>query len=217
MKDSANPKEQIVRIPVNGLKLEAELVIPSHAKGLIIFAHGSGSSRHSPRNQFVAEELRKHDLATLLVDLLSEEEDIDYESRFDISLLSERLVAITDWATHDEQTKHLALGYFGASTGAAAAIYAAVGAEDTVKALVSRGGRVDLALETIKNLKVPTLFIVGEDDYGVREANEKLFLLLKCQKRLAIVPHATHLFEEPGTLEQVTKLTAEWFEKYLKG
>lgn len=207
----------MVHIPINSLELEGELVIPPKAKGLVIFAHGSGSSRHSPRNKFVAQKLRKSSLATLLVDLLSEEEDSEYQSRFDIALLTERLVAITDWATHHEQTEDLSIGYFGASTGAAAAIMAAEGAEDTVKALVSRGGRVDLAYKAAKTLKVPTLLIVGQEDYGVREANEEVFLKLKCKKELAIIPNATHLFEEPGTLDRVAELASAWFKEYLGG
>lgn len=206
---------QLVNIPINQLTLTGELSIPPRAKGLIIFAHGSGSSRHSPRNQFVARKLRDSSLATLLVDLLSEQEDSDYQNRFDIATLSERLVIITDWATHDERTEHLSIGYFGASTGAAAAMIAAEGAEDTVKAIVSRGGRVDLAYEVAAALKVPTLLIVGEDDYGVREANQEIYDLLVCQKKLVIIPQATHLFEEPGALEAVTRSTAIWFNQHL--
>ena len=207
----------MVHIPINSLELEGELVIPPKAKGLVIFAHGSGSSKHSPRNKFVAQRLRKELLATLLVDLLSEEEDSDYQSRFDIALLTERLVAITDWATHYEQTEDLSIGYFGASTGAAAAIMAAQGAEDTVKALALRGGRVDLAYEAAETLKVPTLLIVGQEDYGVREANEEVFLKLTCKKELAVIPKATHLFEEPGTLDRVAELASAWFKEYLGG
>lgn len=205
----------IVNIPVNGLELEGELVIPPKAKGLVIFAHGSGSSRHSPRNKFVANKLHDFSLATLLVDLLSVEEDSDYQNRFDIDLISERLTAVTDWTAHDDRTENLYIGYFGASTGAAAAMIAAVGSEDTVKAVVSRGGRVDLAYETVEHINVPTLLIVGEEDYGVREANEEIFSRLKCDKDLAVIPKATHLFEEPGTLESVAGLAAKWFNKYL--
>jgi putative phosphoribosyl transferase len=208
---------QVVHIPINSLELEGELVIPPKAKGLVIFAHGSGSSRHSPRNKFVAQKLRKEPLATLLVDLLSEEEDSDYQSRFDIALLTERLVAITDWVTHNERTKQLPIGYFGASTGVAAAIMAAEGAEDTVKAVVSRGGRVDLAYEAAEVLKVPTLLIVGREDYGVLEANEEVFLKLTCKKELAVIPKATHLFEEPGTLDRVAELASAWFKENLGG
>lgn len=210
-----NKIEAVVRIPINKVQLTGDLAIPPKAKGLVIFAHGSGSSRLSPRNTFVAQRLQNENLATLLVDLLSEAEDTDYQARFDIPLLAERLDAITDWTTHDDRTEHLTIGYFGASTGAAAAMIAAEGAEDTVKAIVSRGGRVDLAYETAEVLKVPTLFIVGQEDYGVREANEEVFLKLKCKKELALVPKATHLFEEPGTLERVAELAAQWFKEYL--
>jgi pimeloyl-ACP methyl ester carboxylesterase len=207
--------ETLVRIPINNIELEGELVIPPNAKGLVIFAHGSGSSRHSPRNQFVAKKLQTDTLATLLVDLLSEVEDIDYQARFDIGLLTERLVIITDWVAHDDRTNDLGIGYFGASTGAAAAMLAAKGAEDTIMAIVSRGGRVDLAEATAKTLKVPTLLIVGRDDYGVLEANNEVFLKLRCKKELAVIPKATHLFEEPGTLERVADLAANWFRQYL--
>jgi dienelactone hydrolase len=205
----------IVHIPINSIELEGELLVPPDAKGLVIFAHGSGSSRHSPRNKFVAQVLRKHSLATLLVDLLSEEEDSDYQNRFDISLLTERLIVITDWATHNEVTANLNIGYFGASTGAAAAMLAAVGAEDIVKAIVCRGGRVDLAYKATDTLRAPTLLIVGQQDYGVREANEDVFLKLKSKKEIAEIPNATHLFEEPGALDRVAQLASEWFQDYL--
>jgi putative phosphoribosyl transferase len=207
----------LVNIPINSIQLEGELAIPPNAKGLVIFAHGSGSSRLSPRNIFVAQKLQKGGLATLLVDLLSEAEDADYQSRFDIPLLAERLTAITDWVVHNQRTEYLLVGYFGASTGASAAMMAAIGAEDTVKAMVSRGGRVDLAYETAETLKVPTLLIVGQEDYGVREANEEVFLKLKCEKKLAVIPKATHLFEEPGTLERAADLASAWFREYLGG
>ena len=207
----------IVHIPINSIELEGELVIPPKAQGLVIFAHGSGSSRHSPRNKFVAQHLRHSSLATLLVDLLSEEEDSYYESRFDIELLTERLVTITDWAIHNEKTEHLAIGYFGASTGAAAAMKAAVIADDVVRAVVSRGGRVDLAYEAVEKIKAPTLLIVGQKDEGVRQLNEEVFLKLKCHKELAEIPKATHLFEEPGTLERAAELASAWFKEYLEG
>lgn len=207
----------IVHIPIDGLSLEGELVIPPGAKGIVLFVHGSGSSRHSPRNKFVAQKLQTRSLATLLVDLLSEEEDSDYAVRFNIKLLSQRLSTITDWIKHNKATKGLALGYFGASTGAAAAIDAAVAYTATVKAVVSRGGRVDLARGVIDQLAAPTLLIVGQHDYFVLEANETAFLNMKCQKKLSIVPGATHLFEEPGALDRVAQLAARWFEKYLGG
>lgn len=212
-----NPTAQphIVHIPINGLELEGELVIPPGASGLVIFAHGSGSSRYSPRNKFVAQKLQESSLATLLVDLLSTEEDCDYQNRFDIALLTQRLLAVTDWATRNEQTKDLRIGYFGASTGAAAAILAARSTAGGVKALVSRGGRVDLADEAIDDLTVPTLFIVGQEDYGVREVNEAAFHRLVGKKELAVIPGATHLFEEPGALDHVAELATRWFKHYL--
>ncbi len=211
----ATVSARIVHIPIDGFELEAELQVPPEAKGLVIFAHGSGSSRHSPRNKFVAQKLLQDSLATLLVDLLSEEEDSYYQSRFDIALLTERLVIITDWATHYEATEHLNIGYFGASTGAAAAMLAAAGAEDVVKAIVSRGGRVDLADEAAASVRVPTMLIVGLQDHGVREANEEVFMKLKGKKDLAEIPNATHLFEEPGALERVAQLASAWFGEYL--
>lgn len=204
-----------VKIVVNHYSIEADLAIPQNAIGLVIFAHGSGSSRFSPRNQYVARELRKHQLATLLVDLLTPEEDLDYHNRFDIDLLAERLTIATDWAVHDPRTERLNIGYFGASTGAAAAIMSASGAEDIVNAVVSRGGRVDLANGWFAKLKVPTLLIVGEHDPGVFQANTDTFLKLKCHKELTVIPGASHLFEEPGTLERVAELAIVWFREHL--
>lgn len=204
-----------ISVPVNGLMLEGELESPAGAKGLVIFAHGSGSDRFSPRNTTVARRLRTRSLATLLVDLLTEEEDANYETRFDIDLLTERLTAITDWAYHDERTRDLPVGYFGASTGAAAALLAAYGSEDVVRAVVSRGGRVDLADKVLDKLTVPTALIVGQNDFGVLEINEEAFLRLKGKKQLSVVPRATHLFEESGALERVAILAAEWFNEYL--
>jgi pimeloyl-ACP methyl ester carboxylesterase len=206
---------QLVLIPIDGLELEGELRIPPKASGIVIFAHGSGSSRHSPRNALVAQELYKKSLASLLVDFLSEDEDNAYQNRFDIALLSERLVVITDWVVHEASLAKLPIGYFGASTGAAAAMFAAVGAENTIKALVCRGGRVDLAEDAAESLRIPTLFIVGEEDYGVREANKFIFEKLECTKELRVIPRATHLFEEPGTLERVAEQARAWFKKYL--
>lgn len=204
-----------VRIPVNSVTLDGDLEVPTNAKGLVIFAHGAGSSRLGPRNIEVARRLRAHSLATLLVDLLTEEEDQDYEMRFDIDLLTERLTAITDWAEHDVRAKDLPIGYFGASTGAAAALLAASGAQDVVRAVVCRGGRVDLAGQALDTVTVPTLLIVGQRDYGVIEVNQAAFLRLPGKKELSIIPRATHLFEEIGTLERVAVLAAEWFNEYL--
>lgn len=208
-------KNSIVHIPVDDIKLEAELSIPSGAKGLVIFAHGSGSSRHSSRNKFVAKELNNSSLATLLVDLLSEKEDVNYETRFDISLLTKRLVAITNWATSFDDTKDMSIGYFGASTGATASILATVELGNAVKAIVSRGGRVDMAYDKASDLNTPILLIVGAEDSGVREANEAMYLKLNCKKDLSIVPKATHLFEEPGAIERVAELATVWFKQNL--
>lgn len=205
----------VVHIPVDGVELSGDLEIPADAKGLVIFAHGSGSSRLSPRNISVAQRLRTHSLATLLVDLLTEQEDRNYETRFDIDLLTERLVTITDWACHNDQTRGLPVGYFGASTGAAAALLAASANADVVKAVVSRGGRVDLAAAVLDTLAVPTMLIVGQNDHGVLELNEEAFLEIKAKKELAIVPRATHLFEETGALDRVAILAAQWFSEHL--
>lgn len=204
----------IVTIPAGNISVEGELIIPKNAKGLVIFAHGSGSSRHSPRNMLVAERLQKVGMATLLVDLLSQQEDSDYRNRFDISLLTERLAAITTWAKQNETTSGLAVGYFGASTGAAAAMLAAQNS-DAIKAIVSRGGRVDLGSEATKFIQAPTLLIVGGEDSGVLEANQEVLEQLNCVKQLEIVAGATHLFEEPGALEKVAELAAKWFKEYL--
>lgn len=204
----------IVQIPAAKISIEGELIIPPNAKGLVVFAHGSGSSRNSPRNVYVAKRLQKAGLATLLVDLLTIEEDSDYQNRFDISLLTKRLLAIAAWAKQNESTSELALGYFGASTGAAAAMLASQNT-DTVKAIVSRGGRVDLGSEAIKFIQAPTLLIVGGQDTDVLEANQEVLEQLICVKRLAIVEEATHLFEEPGALEEVAELATKWFKEYL--
>lgn len=212
----ASPVESEVLIPVDHMMLTADLTVPEGATGLVVFAHGSGSSRLSPRNRFVAGELVSGSVATLLVDLLSENEDIDFRNRFDVELLTERLLAITDWATHDPRTYDLPIGYFGASTGAAAAIKAAVAASgDTVRALVCRGGRVDMAQNVVEYLEIPTLLIVGQNDYGVRESNEDVYDRIRSAKQLSVIPGATHLFEEPGALENVAELARGWFQEYL--
>lgn len=201
-----------VKIPVDQATLHGNLTIPSQAAGLVLFAHGSGSSRLSPRNQFVARYLEKKGLGTLLFDLLTaEEEAIDdqtRELRFDIPFLAKRLSAATDWAM---KKSPLPICYFGASTGAAAALVAAAEKGEKIQAVVSRGGRPDLALEALSKVASPTLLIVGGFDIGVIELNESAFAKLKCLKKLEIVPGATHLFEEEGTLEIVAKLAADWF------
>ena len=206
-----------VQIPVDGVTLDGELEVPANAKGLVIFSHGAGSSRLSGRNMAVAKRLRANGQATLLVDLLTEEEDMDYETRFDIDLLTERLTTITDWADHDDRVYDLPVGYFGASTGAAAALLAASAASDVVRAVVCRGGRVDLAGRAPDTLTVPTLLIVGQNDSGVIDLNQEAFLRLQGKKELSVIPRATHLFEEPGALDRVAVLAAEWFNEYLNG
>ena len=188
-------------------------------RGLVLFAHGSGSSRHSPRNQFVARELRHGRLGTLLFDLLSADEEMaeirTRELRFDISLLARRLVAATRWVRAQPGCLHLQVGYFGASTGAAAALIAAAELGDVVGAVVSRGGRPDLAEEVLDRVASPTLLIVGEADTDVLPLNEQACARLQCQKALKLVPNATHLFEEAGALEAVSRLALEWFARYL--
>ena len=208
-----------VRIPSGAVSLEGELHLPANACGLVLFAHGSGSSRHSPRNQYVAGVLREAGIGTLLFDLLtSEEEAIDMRTghlRFDISLLAGRLADATQWTSSQEATKNFGLGYFGASTGGAAALVAAAKLNTIVDAVVSRGGRPDLAGAALSRVKAATLLIVGGRDDVVIELNEQAYEQLRCVKEMNIVPGATHLFEERGALEEVARLAAEWFQKYL--
>ena len=207
-------------IPVKGARLGGELEFPSHCPGLVIFAHGSGSSRHSPRTQFVARVLRDAGMGTLLFDLLSaEEETVDSRTgrlRFDIPFLAARLVEATRWAMEQSSVRGLGLGCFGASTGAAAALVAAANLKGTFRAVVSRGGRPDLAGDALENVPSPTLLIVGGDDQQVLELNEQAFRRLRCEKSLRIIPKASHLFEEPGTLEAAAKLASEWFAEHLQ-
>lgn len=206
--------KKTINIKLDMIAIEGELTIPENASGLVLFAHGSGSSRFSPRNNYVAKILQKNNLATLLVDLLTKDEDLSYDRRFDIKLLAQRLIKITDWLKENEETKNLKIGYFGASTGAAAAIKAAAKEKQNVSAVVSRGGRVDLAAEQLSELETPTLLIVGANDDFVIEVNELALKKINCVKQLSLIPNATHLFEEPGTLEEVAKQTAQWFVKY---
>jgi putative phosphoribosyl transferase len=212
-------EERLVHVAVGLVTLEGNLSLPEGARGVVLFAHGSGSSRHSPRNRYVAQVLNEAKLATLLVDLLtSDEEAIDLRTahlRFDIGLLAERLVGATDWLTQYPDTRHLRIGYFGASTGAAAALVAAPERPDVVGAVVSRGGRPDLAGPALGRVRAPTLLIVGGNDFEVIELNRKALAQLRCEKRLVIIPGATHLFEESGALEEVARLAREWFEHYL--
>jgi putative phosphoribosyl transferase len=207
--------QSLVRIQADSVRLEGELHIPQGAKGIIIFVHGSGSSRFSPRNTFVAQILRSAELGTLLFDLLTREEDMDYKNRFDILLLARRLIAVTRWVRTQEQTRDLQIGYFGASTGAAAALIAAVEQGKDIKAIVSRGGRPDLAGEALGSVNVPTLFIVGGNDNVVLKLNRDASQRMRAKIELKLIPGATHLFEEPGALEEVARLAAEWFTKYL--
>jgi dienelactone hydrolase len=207
--------ELLVRIPSNSVTLEGMLVVPAKAEGMVLFAHGSGSSRHSPRNNFVAKVLRESGIGTLLIDLLTEREDAVYKTRFDINLLTERLTAATKWLMAQPQTKELMIGYFGASTGAAAALEAAAVLGPVIGAVVSRGGRPDMAGPALDRVKVPTLLIVGGNDDVVIELNQQAYERLGGKKELIIIPGATHLFEEPGTLEEVARLAADWFKRYL--
>ena len=204
-----------VHIPADSVVLEGDLEIPKGANALVIFAHGSGSSRHSKRNKYVAQVLRETGLGTLLFDLLTKEEDTIYENRFNIPLLTKRLLSTTRWVREQTLTKKLKIGYFGASTGAAAALIAAIDPAAGISAIVSRGGRPDLAERALEHVQSPTLFIVGGDDYVVIELNQQAHKLMKAEKELRIIPGASHLFEEPGTLEEVAHLAAEWFKKHL--
>jgi putative phosphoribosyl transferase len=208
-----------VRVGTGAAMLEGELRLPQGARGVVLFAHGSGSSRHSPRNRYVAALLNEARLGTLLLDLLTpDEEAIDVRTaqlRFDIGLLAERLIGATDWLTEQPETRPLRIGYFGASTGAAAALVAAAERPGVVGAVVSRGGRPDLAGPALAHVRAPTLLIVGGQDVPVIEVNRQALAALRSPKQLVIIPGATHLFEEPGALEQVAQLAREWFERYL--
>lgn len=203
-----------------GIITPAFLGLPEKATGLVLFAHGSGSSRHSPRNRFVAELLNDGRVATLLLDLLTpQEEAVDRQTahlRFDIGLLARRLIAATHWVLEQPQLRSLSLGYFGASTGAAAALVAAAALPDQISAVVSRGGRPDLAGESLRDVKAPTLFIVGGQDDVVIELNRRAYKMMAAEREIAVVPGATHLFEEPGTLESVARLSRSWFQRHLR-
>jgi len=212
---ATNHLEQLVQIPIDSIKLEGLLALPIQARGIVIFAHGSGSSRFSPRNNFVARVLREANFGTLLIDLLTEEEDAIYQTRFNIDLLTERLLLATRWLQEQTRTKDLVIGYFGASTGAAAALKAAAAKGSKIGAVVSRGGRPDLAKDVLMLVQSPTLLIVGGNDDIVIELNREAYARLKGKKQLVIIPGATHLFEEPGTLEEVARLATNWFKQYL--
>jgi putative phosphoribosyl transferase len=209
--------EQMVQIAVDEVQLEGMLELPPHAHSMVLFAHGSGSSRHSPRNNYVAKILRDHGIGTLLLDLLTPQEDVHYQTRFDIALLTHRLRVATRWVVRHDPTRHLPIGYFGASTGAAAALQAAAALGDGVRAVVSRGGRPDLAgSHELAQVRCPTLLLVGGLDGEVIRLNREACEWLPCTKELTIIPGATHLFEEPGALEEVALLATGWFEQHLK-
>jgi putative phosphoribosyl transferase len=208
-------REHNVQIGTGKLVLDGILGLPPDRRGVVVFAHGSGSGRLSPRNNFVARRLQRDGLATLLLDLLTDEEADDRRKVFDMNLLAERLVLAKDWVEAEPQLQHLSIGYFGASTGAGAALQAAAREPSNVKAVVSRGGRPDLAEPYLPSVTAPTLLIVGGRDEPVIEMNQAAYDVLTCEKKLIIVPGATHLFEEPGTLEQVAEHAGRWFLRHL--
>jgi len=219
MNTSRENEESDVEVKAGGITLEGNLVVPKDSKGVVLFAHGSGSSRFSPRNRYVARALQKERFATLLIDLLTkDDEKIDVltaEFRFNIEMLSNRLIYVTKWLKEKAETRNFATGYFGASTGAAAAIIAAAKNPNDVQAIVSRGGRPDLAIDYLPMVKVPTLLIVGGNDVLVIEMNKQAIKYLQTVKKLEIVPGASHLFEEPRALEKVARLATAWFNNYL--
>ncbi|MBI3019317.1 MAG: dienelactone hydrolase family protein [Deltaproteobacteria bacterium] len=209
-------KEEKIKISLKSVTLDGIVTLPPQTKNMVVFAHGTGSSRLSPRNQFVARVLNEAGMGTLLFDLLTSKEDQTYETRFNIALLTQRLSLTAQWLLTQEKLKTLEVGFFGASTGAAAALEATVVLKNPkIKAIVSRGGRPDLALSLLPKVTAPTLLIVGGADFGVIELNQKAYAALECEKKLVLVPKATHLFEEPGTLEEAAQLAKEWFISYL--
>jgi len=221
IKQKGDNEERPVKVSAGKVTLEGILGVPKSARGVVLFAHGSGSGRHSPRNRYVAEVFRKVGLATLLIDLLTPaEEAVDLRTmhlRFNIELLAERLVGATDWIRRNAETQKPRTGYFGASTGAAAALVAAVERSDIIDAIVSRGGRPDLAGAALPLVKAPTLLIVGGKDIPIIDINQDALNQLHVEKELVIIPGATHLFEEPGALDQVAQLAANWFLRHLGG
>ncbi|MGW1800068.1 phosphoribosyltransferase family protein [Streptomyces sp. NPDC001984] len=211
----AVPEDREADVRAGATLLRGQLTVPEGAIGVVVFAHGSGSSRHSPRNRFVATGLNRAGLGTLLFDLLTEEEEPDRANVFDTDLLARRLTDATSWLREQPETEDLAVGYFGASTGAAAALWAAAEPDTRIAAVVSRGGRPDLAMPRLPTVTAPTLLIVGGHDQLVLELNRRAQAQLRCENHLAVVPGATHLFEEPGTLQQVTDLARDWFTDYM--
>ncbi len=207
---------ELIFIKAGPVQLEGMLEIPKDAKGVVLFAHGSGSSRHSKRNKYVASVLGASGIGTLLFDLLTVKEAEDRANVFNIDMLAQRLLYATEWIINNPETKNLPIGYFGASTGAAAAIKAAVITSSNIRAIVSRGGRPDMVGSALQKVKSPTLLIVGGNDFGVLELNMEAYNELRCEKDIKIIPGATHLFEEPGTLEEVARLASDWFLKQFK-
>lgn len=208
--------ENIVQIPADHVYIEGMLEVPQFAAGIVLFAHGSGSSRHSPRNNYVARILHACGMGTLLMDLLSAEEDMNYQMRFDIPLLTQRLLAATRWVKSQPNLQQLPIGYFGASTGAAAALQAAAILDNQISAVVSRGGRPDMAgIDYLDRVNAPTLLLIGGLDDTVIELNRDAYSHMHGIKHISIIPGATHLFEEPGTLETVASLASDWFKQYL--
>jgi len=212
------PIQELLRIPADDVHIEGLLELPADARGLVLFAHGSGSSRHSPRNTHVARALHAQGSGTLLLDLLTLTEDLDYHTRFDIGLLTHRLLVASAYVMqHTPASRHLSIGYFGASTGAAAALQAAAALGEDVQAVVSRGGRPDLAgAHELSRVRAPTLLLVGGADTEVLELNRAAYAKLRCEKELSVIPDATHLFEEPGALDEVARQAADWFGRHWK-
>ena len=212
---TSSMQKELVNIGLDSVQVQGMLELPQNPIGLVLFAHGSGSSRLSPRNNYVAAVLREAKLGTLLMDLLTPQEDRSYQTRFDIPLLTQRLHAATRWARGYQDVQSLPIGLFGASTGAAAALQVAAIPDAAIKAVVSRGGRPDLAGPALQQVRAPTLLIVGGADDVVIQLNRAAYAVLNCEKQLAIVPGATHLFEEPGALETVAEFAKDWFVQYL--
>ncbi|HYB93250.1 MAG TPA: dienelactone hydrolase family protein [archaeon] len=213
---TSSEKHELIDIKADSVRLEGMLEIPRSPRGIVLFAHGSGSSRHSKRNQYVAEILRVSGIGTLLFDLLTYEEAEDRTNVFDIDLLAQRLLHATDWIMENNKTKNLKIGYFGASTGAAAALKASIVTPNKIRAVVSRGGRPDMVIPVLKKVKSPTLLIVGGNDFEVITLNQAAYDELQCEKELKIIPGATHLFEEPGKMEEVAELAKQWFTTHFK-
>jgi dienelactone hydrolase len=208
--------EELVQIPVDGVSLEGKLAVPEGAPGVVVFAHGSGSSRHSPRNNYVADVIRDRGVGTLLFDLLTEREDQNRQNRFDIQLLTERLVAVTEWLWGQEPVGDTSVGYFGSSTGAGAALRAAARLGSDIDAVVSRGGRVDMAESALGDVTAPTLFVVGGADSEVLQLNRQAYDRLNCDRELHVVEGAGHLFEDEDELDEVAMVAADWFEETLR-